>query len=68
MSVSTTDRRNLIAGAIGNAIEFYDFIVYAYLAHYFASHFFPSDEPVTALIASYGGFAAACSCDHWAAY
>lgn len=58
MSVSTTDRRNLIAGAIGNAIEFYDFIVYAYLAHYFASHFFPSDEPVTALIASYGGFAA----------
>lgn len=58
MSVSTTDRRNLIAGAIGNAIEFYDFIVYAYLAHYFAAHFFPSDEPVTALIASYGGFAA----------
>ena len=58
MPVSTNDRRNLIAGAIGNAIEFYDFIVYAYLAHYFASHFFPSDEPVTALIASYGGFAA----------
>jgi MHS family proline/betaine transporter-like MFS transporter len=58
MNVSHTDRRNMIAGAIGNAIEFYDFIVYAYLAHYFASQFFPSDDPVTALIASYGGFAA----------
>lgn len=58
MPLSHTDRRNMIAGAIGNAIEFYDFIVYAYLAHYFASQFFPSDDPVTALIASYGGFAA----------
>lgn len=58
MSLSPHDRRTMIAGAIGNAIEFYDFIVYAYLAHYFASQFFPSDDPVTGLIASYGGFAA----------
>ena len=58
MKLSINDRRNMIAGAIGNAIEFYDFIVYAYLAHYFASQFFPSDDPVTGLIASYGGFAA----------
>ena len=58
MSLTSNDRRNLIAGAIGNAIEFYDFIVYAYLAHYFATQFFPSDDPVTGLIASYGGFAA----------
>ncbi|MDN3986562.1 MFS transporter [Zwartia vadi] len=58
MSLTSNDRRNLIAGAIGNAIEFYDFLVYAYLAHYFATQFFPSDDPVTGLIASYGGFAA----------
>lgn len=51
-------RRNLMAGAIGNAIEFYDFIIYAFLAQYFARHFFPSHDPVTALIATYGGFAA----------
>lgn len=51
-------RRNLIAGAIGNAIEFYDFIIYAYLAQFFAAHFFPSHDPVTGLIATYGGFAA----------
>ncbi len=32
-------RRTIFAGAIGNAIEFYDFIIYAYLAVYFAYHF-----------------------------
>jgi MHS family proline/betaine transporter-like MFS transporter len=58
MILTLNQRRNTFAGAIGNAIEFYDFIVYAYLAHYFASQFFPSDDPVTGLIASYGGFAA----------
>ncbi len=58
MKISSVDRRNMVAGSIGNAIEFYDFIVYAYLAHYFASQFFPSDDPVTALLATYGGFAA----------
>ena len=50
-------RRTLLAGAVGNAIEFYDFIVYAYLAGYFAAHFFPTHDPVAALLASYGAFA-----------
>ncbi len=50
-------RKTLLAGAIGNAIEFYDFIVYAYLAGYFAAQFFPSSDPVAALLASYGAFA-----------
>ncbi len=50
-------RKTVLAGAIGNAIEFYDFIVYAYLAGYFAGHFFPTHDPVAALLASYGAFA-----------
>lgn len=50
-------KKTIIAGLIGNAIEFYDFIVYAYLAAYFAAHFFPSSDPVAALILSYGAFA-----------
>ena len=58
MSQSPSNYRNLFAGAIGNAIEFYDFIIYAYLAQFFAAHFFPSHDPVTGLIATYGGFAA----------
>lgn len=47
----------IAAGAIGNAIEFYDFIVYAYLAKYFASQFFPASDSVASLLASYGVFA-----------
>jgi MHS family proline/betaine transporter-like MFS transporter len=55
---SADDHRNMLAGAIGNAIEFYDFMIYAYLAPFFAVKFFPSYDPVTGLIATYGGFAA----------
>lgn len=58
MPVSKLQRRTLIAGAVGNAIEFYDFVIYAFLAQYFAVHFFPTHDPVTGLIATYGGFAA----------
>ena len=50
-------RKTILAGLIGNAIEFYDFIIYAYLAAYFAIHFFPSDDPTAAIILSYGAFA-----------
>lgn len=47
----------VLAGAIGNAIEFYDFTVYAFLAGYFAAHFFPSTDPVAGLLASYAALA-----------
>lgn len=46
--------RVVFAGAVGNAIEFYDFTVYAFLATYLAAHFFPSADPVAGLLASYG--------------
>lgn len=49
--------RVVLAGAIGNAIEFYDFTVYAFLASYFAVHFFPSTDPVAGLLASYATLA-----------
>lgn len=49
--------RVVFAGAVGNAIEFYDFTVYAFLAGYFAAHFFPSTDPVAGLLASYGALA-----------
>lgn len=47
----------VLAGAIGNAIEFYDFTVYAFLASYFAAHFFPTTDPVAGLLASYATLA-----------
>ena len=49
--------RVVVAGAIGYAIEFYDFTVYAFLASYFAAHFFPSTDPIAGLLASYATLA-----------
>ena len=49
---SSTLRKTILVGLVGNAIEFYDFIVYAYLAGYFAAHFFPTHDPVATLILS----------------
>ena len=49
--------RVVFAGAVGNAIEFYDFTVYAFLAGFFAAHFFPSTDPVAGLLASYAALA-----------
>ncbi len=55
--MTKSERKNLFAGAIGNTIEFYDFIIYAYLAVFVAEHFFPAGDGVTAMLASYGAFA-----------
>lgn len=55
--MTKAEKKNLLAGAIGNTIEFYDFIIYAYLAVFVAEHFFPAGDGVTAMLASYGAFA-----------
>ena len=49
--------RVVFAGAVGNAIEFYDFTIYAVLAVYFVVHFFPTSDPVAGLLASYAALA-----------
>ena len=46
----------LIAGAIGNAVEWYDFAIYGVLAAVFAGQFFPSDNPTTQLLAAFALF------------
>ena len=38
--------RAIIAGSSGNLVEWYDFYTYAAFALYFASSFFPGDDPV----------------------
>lgn len=51
-------RRLIIAGTVGNIMEWYDFAVYGYFARVIGEHFFPSEDPTTSLIASFGAFAA----------
>lgn len=51
-------KRIVISGMIGNALEWYDFALYGYLAPILSLHFFPSSDPTVSLIATYGAFAA----------
>ncbi len=50
--------RVLAAGFVGNVLEWYDFAVYGFFAPTIGKLFFPSDDPATSLIASFGAFAA----------
>jgi MHS family proline/betaine transporter-like MFS transporter len=51
-------RRALLAGAIGNILEWYDFGLYGLLAPVLARLFFPGQSHLAALLEVYGGFAA----------
>lgn len=53
-----TSRHRIVAGLIGNVVEWYDFALYGYLAGVIAPVFFPGDNPTAGLIATYGIFAA----------
>src|SRR5262245_38288221 len=47
---------HIAAVVIGNALEFYDFLTYAFFAVYIGKTFFPADDPTTSLLASLGTF------------
>ena len=49
--------RIVLAAAIGNIVEWYDFGLYGLLAPVLASLFFPSHDRIAALLGVYGGFA-----------
>src|SRR5882757_7756406 len=53
-------KRQLFAGAVGHLVEFFDFLIYSYLAIYFANQFFPSSSgsPLIPLLSAFGVFAA----------
>ena len=53
-----TRRKVIAAGISGNVLEWYDFGVYGFFAPIIGKLFFPSDDPTTSLIASFGAFAA----------
>jgi MFS transporter, MHS family, citrate/tricarballylate:H+ symporter len=49
--------RHVAAVVVGNALEFYDFLTYAYFALYIGRAFFPSSSPSSSLLASLATFA-----------
>ena len=48
----TLDRKSVGAVVLGNALEFYDFTVYAFFAKPIGEAFFPANDPTHSLLAS----------------
>ncbi|MEK4035061.1 MFS transporter [Methylocystis sp. IM2] len=57
LETRAAERRTVIAGLAGNVMEWYDFGVYGFFAAAIGTQFFPSHDPSTSLIASFGVFA-----------
>ena len=49
----------MLAATIGNALEWYDFLIYGFLAMTIAKLFFPAENELTSLLLSVGTFGAA---------
>lgn len=49
-------RRAIVAATIGNALEFYDFMIFSFFAIQIGAVFFPSDDPFVSLMSSLATF------------
>jgi MHS family proline/betaine transporter-like MFS transporter len=49
--------RLVVATSLGNALEWFDISVYAYFAVYLSKAFFPTSDPTTSLLLTFGSFA-----------
>lgn len=56
--MAKVEKRLVIAGAVGNALEWYDFAVFGFFATAISAQFFPSDDPLAGLVNTFGVFAA----------
>ncbi len=52
-------RRAVVAAAVGNGVEWFDFAVYGFLATYIGANFFPNEDPTVQLLSTFAVFAAA---------
>ncbi|MHA3724126.1 MFS transporter [Leucobacter sp. HY1910] len=50
-------RRVIASSAIGQFVEWYDFVIYAYSATIIAKLFFPTDDPVAGVLSVFGVYA-----------
>lgn len=48
--------RSILAAAAGNLLEWYDFVIYAFMAPYIAMKFFPSSDPYAGLLSVFATF------------
>ena len=58
-TLAPTKTRAILAGAIGNMLEWYDFAAYGYFSAVIGRNFFPSENHTTSLLSAFAVFAAA---------
>ncbi|MDJ1182046.1 MFS transporter [Roseofilum casamattae] len=58
LSAQGSTKNVILAGVVGNVIEWYDFALYGYLAPVISLLFFPNNNELVSLIETYGVFAA----------
>jgi len=56
-AISKHATRNVVAGCIGNVLEWYDFALYGFFAPVIAKLFFPTEDQISSLLATFGVFA-----------
>ncbi|WP_426613698.1 MFS transporter [Bradyrhizobium sp. McL0616] len=56
LSGTTISRKAVVAAVTGNALEFYDFVIYAYFAVYIGKTFFPVEGEFGSLLAAVAAF------------
>lgn len=56
MTGGIKSKKAVLAAVLGNILEWYDFVVYAYLANIIGKTFFPSDDPTSSLLMSFAVF------------
>ena len=54
--ITKEQKRILYISSLGGMLEFYDFIIYALLAGYISTVFFPDATPINALLATFGTY------------
>ncbi len=54
--LETTLRRVVIAATIGNVLEWFDFVIYGFLAVTISQVFFPTGNPTVSLLVTFGAF------------
>ena len=57
-AVKASRWRAILLASFGGALEFYDFIIYGALAAYLSEAFFPAQDPLVSLLATFAVFAA----------
>lgn len=57
IDAKASQKKVILAGTVGNAVEWFDWTIYATFAVFFSKQFFPDDDPTASLLATFAIFA-----------